>query len=265
MSKKVGLSPGHEEDTPGKRTPDGYNEYSFNKPTADFATMELQRCGIEVVNCNPAGYTSLHERAQIANRKRVDCFVAIHYNAFNGKWGNWGGIETYCHPQAPKQGGKLLARCLQDELVKGTKLKDRGVKEANFFVLRETKCPAALAECGYMDNKKEAALMKTTAYQQECGIEIAKGVCKYLNVKYVPPKVPETIEKWREILKSKSDWAETTWVPFISKHHSKYLNLKGLIEVLAEENPDRLKEINVLKNENKQLKELISKVLNILK
>jgi N-acetylmuramoyl-L-alanine amidase len=264
MNKKVGICPGHEPNTPGKRTPDGFKEYQFNRPTCDFAITALKRCGLEPIDLNPPGETSLNQRAEIANKNNVACAVYVHFNALTGDWGEWGGIETHCHPDAPSDGGKLLAKYLQAYLLDGTKLRDRGVKYSNYQVLRQTIAPAALVECGFMDNKQEAALMKTEAYQRECAEEITKAICKYLDVKYVPPVndvTNDTDEKWKRILLEKSAWAVEIWIPFVQKHHSKGLNLKGLIEVLANnEEVEQLKKLNEnLTSKNKDLIEGIFK------
>ena len=49
---------------------------------------------------------------------------------------------------------------MQDELVKLTKLKDRGIKErSEIHVLKATKAPAILIELGFISNPKEERLM----------------------------------------------------------------------------------------------------------
>jgi len=62
---------------------------------------------------------------------------------------------------------------VQAELVKATGLRDRGIKADNFYVLRETKMPAILCECGFMDNMEEAKLMLDENYQWTIYIPIA--------------------------------------------------------------------------------------------
>ncbi len=55
----------------------------------------------------------------------------------------------------------LLAECVQsgmDNTV--SEFKSRGIKKADFFVLRGSLMPAALVEIGYITNQREA---------QECG------------------------------------------------------------------------------------------------
>jgi N-acetylmuramoyl-L-alanine amidase len=99
-----------------------------------------------------------------------------------------GGIETYFNDGSST--GKRLAECVHAELIKGTQLKNRGVKSdhtlysTGLYVLAQTYSPAILVECGFMDNPTEAKLMATSQYQQECAKEICQGICNYFGVKY---------------------------------------------------------------------------------
>src|SRR5690606_23114971 len=99
---------------------------------------------------------SLSKRTYHANQCGADVYVSIHANAFGNGWSSAEGIETYHHPQS-SQVSKKLAAAMQKELISCTGLRNRGVKTANFQVLRETKMPAILLELGFMSNKEEAA------------------------------------------------------------------------------------------------------------
>lgn len=94
------------------------------------------------------------------------------------------GVETYHYPGSTN--GRRLAQCIHEFVIKGTPQKNRGVKSANFHVLRETKMPAVLIEFGFMDDPglREARLMLNKAFQQECARETAQGICKYFGVPY---------------------------------------------------------------------------------
>lgn len=176
-------------ETPGKRTPkfpDGsfMLENEFNKAVAFLLQEHLKRCGFDTILVAPTDKDiSLKQRIDLANSKKADFYISIHANAFNGKWGNANGIETYHHPNSVES--KKAAKLIHAYLMQGTTMRDRGVKSANFYVLRETKMPAVLVECGFMDNLREAKLLMSDAYRAECAEEIAKGICKYFNVEYI--------------------------------------------------------------------------------
>jgi hypothetical protein len=96
------------------------------------------------------------------------------------------GVETYYYPGSVN--GHKLANSIHEYVIKGTSQKDRGVKTANFHVLRETTMPACLIEFGFMDDPalREARLMINEVFQKECAVQTAQGICEYFEVKYVP-------------------------------------------------------------------------------
>lgn len=190
MAYKVAIDNGHGLNTPGKRTPkfpDGsqVREWQFNYPTAKKLKQALERCGLETIMVSDTQEdTPLATRVNRANSSNADVFVSIHYNAFNGVWGNHGGVEVHHYKTSTK--GKKLAQLVQAELVKATGLRDRGIKDYDFYVTRKTNMPAILCECGFMDNLEEAKLMLDESYQWKVAEAIAKGICNYLGIEYVP-------------------------------------------------------------------------------
>lgn len=89
---------------------------------------------------------SLSERTNIENRDHYDYFVSFHRNAFEPEKAK--GIETYSLSLTGK--GRELADKIQTELI--SYFTDRKCKTANFYVLKNTKCPAVLIEIGFIDN-----------------------------------------------------------------------------------------------------------------
>jgi len=189
----IAIDNGHGIDTPGKRTPvfpEGgqTREWQFNYPTAQKLGTLLRNNGFDILFVSDTeADTPLITRVSRANQAKADLFVSIHYNAFQGVWGPHGGIETYHYATSVK--GKKLAQEVQQELIKETGLRDRGVKTAAFYVIKETNMPAILAECGFMDNLEEARFMLNEAYQLSCAQGIAKGICSYFKMAYVEEEV----------------------------------------------------------------------------
>ena len=58
---------------------------------------------------------------------------------------------------------------------------DRGVKEAGFYVLKHTKCPAVLVECAFIDNVHDEALL--IEREDDFARAIARGVTDYISQK----------------------------------------------------------------------------------
>ena len=96
----------------------------------------------------------LYERADIANAVNADLFVSIHSNAAENR-PDYQGIYTYYHPSS-RQGARL-AQAIQTPLCRMTGGIDRGIKDADFVVIRETpRCAPYLVEMGFMSQPRGA-------------------------------------------------------------------------------------------------------------
>lgn len=202
--RTIYVDDGHGMETAGKRTPvipaghelDGQQirENRFNAAVAERLGFLGERQGWRVVMTAPEETdTPLSVRTARANADmaamRIQMedavFISIHYNAYDGKWDTTkGGIEVYHYPTS--EAGKRLATCIHEALLQGTAQEDRGVKNANFHVLRETVMPAVLVEAGFMDVRAEAGRMLDPAFQDEVAREILQGVNEYMGVKPCP-------------------------------------------------------------------------------
>ena len=191
---KVAIDDGHGMETAGKRTPPIpelggriIRENEFNSAVKKLLDIELKRCGFETVLL-AEGDTDipLANRVALANKEKVDIVISIHYDAFDGKFDEYDpeGFTVFHHTGSVK--GKRLAECVHKYLKEGTKQVDRGIKSANFYILKYTNAPAILIENGFMDNKVEAMRMLDKGFQKEVAREIAQGVCEYFGVDYIP-------------------------------------------------------------------------------
>ena len=116
---------------------------------------KLKDLGHQTIDCKPTkSYSvrnSLHQRTAKANSSKVDIFVSIHFNAFNG-YAN--GTEVF----AISSTGKKIAKSVLDEILK-MGFFNRGVKNgSHLFVLKNTNMPAILVECCFIDSGKDMKL-----------------------------------------------------------------------------------------------------------
>jgi len=199
--KLIALCDGHGMETPGKRTPtlpDGtfMHENDFNRAVVAKLDVHLKRCGFNTLLV-AAGDTDvpLKTRTDAANNANADFYISVHANAIGaGEWNGTRGIETFHYSQASEV-CKKAAAIIHRYLISGTKLPDRGVKSADFHVLRETKMPAVLAECAFMTNHEDANLLLTDAYRSECAEELARGLCEYFGFSFAREVVLPPVEK----------------------------------------------------------------------
>ncbi|WP_346920750.1 cell wall-binding repeat-containing protein [Clostridium sp. UBA7339] len=147
----------------------------------------LQSQGIEVVMSRTTDkFLELREISSLANNSGADAFASIHINSATTTAAY--GIETYYYPN--RMDSKPLADSVQKQLISSTGAYDRKVKTADFHVVRETKMPSILAECGFISNKSEAIKMSTNSYQELLASGIANGINNYLKANVTLSSTP---------------------------------------------------------------------------
>lgn len=149
------------------------------------------------------------------NDLKADYFLSVHCNAGGGT-----GFESYTYYASVDQETNLVRDNLHTQIM-GYLLKqgvaDRGMKIADFAVLRETNMPAALLECLFVDSAQDAAKLKDAAFIDGLSNAIAWGLVVALGlVKKVaepttgtPATGPPiaTLEQAREFLRQRApDW-----------------------------------------------------------
>jgi N-acetylmuramoyl-L-alanine amidase len=143
--------------------------------TARRVQQLLSSAGLRVVMTRDTDvFIPLEGRSRVGNSRSGAIFVSIHYNYNRGGSGH--GIETYhCHGASYP-----LAAYIQAYVIKESGLENRGVKQANFHVIRATtKNPAVLVECGFVSNRAERGAMVTGNYREHVAEGIAKGIIAY--------------------------------------------------------------------------------------
>ncbi|MGB0186524.1 MAG: N-acetylmuramoyl-L-alanine amidase family protein, partial [Flavobacteriaceae bacterium] len=73
----------------------------------------------------------------------------------------------------------LLARTIQDNFTQQLKRRDRGVKQAGFWVLHNTYMPSVLIETGFITNKKEGDYLNSSRGKQEISKSIVDAIIDY--------------------------------------------------------------------------------------
>ncbi|MDN4609108.1 N-acetylmuramoyl-L-alanine amidase [Sporosarcina highlanderae] len=186
---KIALDAGHGKHTPGKRTPDDEREWSFNDKVLRACAAKLQTYqDVEVLRLDDSSGKAdvlLKDRTDRANEWKADVLVSIHHNASTGKWHGGGGVETYVFPSASTT-AKDIAKRIHPRIVNAMGLRDRGIKTADFHMLRESQMPAVLTEGGFMDSTVDIHSLRSDVLLKKQGEAIAEGLA--LHFKLVPKK-----------------------------------------------------------------------------
>lgn len=138
----------------------------------------------------------LERVAALQRSHKSDLFVSLHVNSAKDR--SVYGIETFCLTplHAPSSGAKVvqrdnkrgnwfdennlaLAYSVQRQLLRRTGAPDRGVKRANFVVLRDLNVPGILVEMGFISNPAEERRLNNSGYIDALAKGIADGIIQY--------------------------------------------------------------------------------------
>jgi N-acetylmuramoyl-L-alanine amidase len=185
QTKVIVIDPGHNfgGDDGAYATNNGttYAERDLNMQVAVKVKAKLEAQGYKVIMTrNPSDREtvevteSLTKRVNIANTARADLFVSIHHNSASPAAS---GIEVYysSKPQDEAFGSSYsdsrlstsmnLASSISASMANNTGAINRGAKDGNLFVCRNTSMPAVLIECGFITNPDEAQKLAASYYQ----------------------------------------------------------------------------------------------------
>jgi N-acetylmuramoyl-L-alanine amidase len=166
-------------------------------------------------------FIPLAQRGQIANRKGTGLFVSIHVNAssdrkLNGSstyflsaaktdeeratamlengalkyevderdQGRRDEISLILQDMAQNEylrESQELSSIIQQEITKIKGINDRGLRQANFAVLRGAYMPAALVETAYISNPADEKLLNSTSFRSSLAGAITAGILKYVD------------------------------------------------------------------------------------
>lgn len=185
---KIALDAGHGLYTPGKRCLKKLDkretrEWIINDRVTDALELYLKLAGHSVLRVDDwdNGHTdvTLNDRVRKANNWKADAYISVHHNAgING--GSGGGTVVYVSKGCQAKSIKLQEAVYKRVIVRG-KLKGNrsdGTLSANFYVIRKTKMPAILIECGFMDSAVDIKHILDTDWSEQVGLGIAEGVCE---------------------------------------------------------------------------------------
>ncbi len=173
---KVFIDAGHGGRDPGA-VRNGLNEKDANIAIALKLKNKLEANGFTVIMRRTGdNYNTLDEIVNIANNSGADIFISIHNNASISPSAH--GTETYWNANGVN-GSNQLAVYVQSNLVNQIGRANRGVKTANFRVIKYTTMPAALVECAFVSNATEAELLKSADFQDKCATGLFNGIKKF--------------------------------------------------------------------------------------
>lgn len=185
---------GHGIETPGKRSPDGrFKEYLWNREVAEILCDILCDDGFDarllVPETNDVSLKTRVNRANKVWKEEGDCIlISIHANAA-GDGSRWMQARGWsCYTTVGQTESDRLAERMYDSF--RTEFPDASFRteradgdqdyEADFYILRKTRCPAVLLENWFYDNREECAFLLRQDTKEHVAMAAFWAVRNYL-------------------------------------------------------------------------------------
>lgn len=176
------LDPGHGGEDPGAISlENGLREKDITLKIALYAKeflLKNYKVNVKLTRENDV-FIKLRDRSKIAKRFKADFFVSIHVNAGGGT-----GFESYIYLET-KDLTLAFQRSLHNKILETLHhqygdVANRGLRRANYAVLRETSMPAVLTENLFIE--RDFKLLKDELFLKDLGEAHAKGIVDFLKI-----------------------------------------------------------------------------------
>lgn len=180
------LDAGHGGSDRGAVGPSGLTEKEVTLAVALKAEKMLADSGAEVVMtrrtdvdvASPNASNTAELGARVAKAPYdAEIFISIHCNAFSNPQSN--GMETFYY--SGNSESYRLASLLNEELRNYGGLNNRGIKSANFYVIKHSNCPSSLIELAFITNYEEERLLASDEYQEQLAQAIVDAINRFFN------------------------------------------------------------------------------------
>lgn len=125
----------------------------------------------DVARANATDAEELQARVDVGNTNDADVFLSIHIDSFINAEAH--GTSVYIYDDT------RLGKCLYDNLLHRLNRTPRGVKFANFYVLKHTTMSASLVELMFISNAEEEQLLKEDRTHIAAANALFEGLCEY--------------------------------------------------------------------------------------
>lgn len=187
----VCLDVGHGGNDPGKVGIDGSLEKDINLAIALKLRDYLKQSDVRVIMTREEDKglykesdsgkkaADMRNRCTLIEEAKPDLTVSIHQNSYHEESVSGGQVFYY----KGSEKGKKLAEILQKrfDYVLGEKNRRLAKPNDSYYLLLHVKCPIVIAECGFLSNRTEAALLNTPDYQDRLAWTLHMGIMEYLN------------------------------------------------------------------------------------
>lgn len=187
----VVVDAGHGGFDPGKVGINGAQEKEINLAIAKKVAMYLEAGDVQVVMTRESDeglYDAQSSNKKVQDMKRrieimeetvPDLTVSIHQNSYPEE--SVHGGQVFYHEDSAE--GQKLADFIQKQFVRSVDPDNHRQIKANdsYYLLKKTKVPIVIVECGFLSNYNEAELLSEESYQDKVAWAVYMGIMNYLN------------------------------------------------------------------------------------
>lgn len=178
LGRRIVVDAGHGGPDPGAISYSGIYEKYVNWPIALAFRASLERAGAVVKMTrsvvDPPSILDGYERTSIGNAWGGEVFISIHCNSFTSPGSS--GTEVYHSGNSPQS---LRLAKLMSASLSGLGLPNRGAREGNYVVCRESYMPAVLIELGFLSSPVDEAVLLNPASQARAAELMAEALDAY--------------------------------------------------------------------------------------
>lgn len=140
-------------------------------------TRETDR-GLYDESSNSKKSQDMQRRIALINESKPVLTVSVHQNSYQDS--SVKGPQVFYYEHSAE--GEKLAKALQESLNTGLNVERPRVEKANttYYLLKRSEGTLVIAECGFLTNPDEAALLQTEEYQEKVAAALAEGILTYL-------------------------------------------------------------------------------------
>ncbi len=180
VGKIIMLDAGHGGSDPGA-IGNGLKEKDVTLDVVTRLKTKLENDGATVILTRSGDtYPSLQDRAKQSSNSNADIFVSVHANKAGTSTAN--GIEVFYYTSSnttQKSNSSKLATAVQKHLVEETGLKNRGVKTANWYVIKYNNKPGILAEIGFLSGDQDSLVLGSDEGKDSVTDGLYLGIVEY--------------------------------------------------------------------------------------
>ena len=153
-------------------------EKDLNLLLAQEIAFALKKAGFRVFMTRTKDiFLPLKTRVAMVKKYNADLFISVHHNSSRRNLQAC-GIECFAF-LTPRPEDTVLAARIQSQLISATGSVNRGVKFANFAVLRKNPVPSVLIEAGFISNAGEEKRLVDAAFRRNAAQAVAAAVRSY--------------------------------------------------------------------------------------